>query len=201
MKRPILIMVFGYIVGIVIGLYCKISVALFYPLVLLIPFIFKILSKKFKTCFNKYSRVLIDKKLICVFVVTSIISNTVVLYLNSKYEKIYQIEGKGKFTAIVISEPVKKDYYTKYKIKVQNSSNNILKNSVLYLNIKEDIELEYGEKVLFSGEYEDPEVRRNYKGFSYRDYLKSIGIVRKYKCEQSAKTRYVKSKSCFKICE
>ena len=36
MQKPILIVTLGYIIGIIMGLYCKISIALLYPIVIII---------------------------------------------------------------------------------------------------------------------------------------------------------------------
>ena len=36
--------------------------------------------------------------------------------------------------------------------------------------------LAYGNKIIFTGKYEEPADRRNYKGFSYKEYLKTEGI-------------------------
>lgn len=37
-------------------------------------------------------------------------------------------------------------------------------------------DIKYGSIISFKGEFIEPEIQRNYKGFSYKEYLKSIGI-------------------------
>lgn len=159
MNRPILIVVLGYIIGIIIGLYCKISIAFFSLVVYLILFLIKkyiIHNKNLK----RYYNLLINKKLIMIFAISTFISNSIVLYLNHYYEQVYKQETKEVFTATVISAPVKKEYYTRYKIKIKSSSKNELKNATVFLNLKSSMELEYGEIISFLGEYKSPEVRK-----------------------------------------
>lgn len=175
MKRPILILVLGYITGIMLGLYCKISIAFFYPFIILILLAIKKIIKRRKNL-KRYYTLMIQRKFIVLFIIISIISNTIVISLNKDYETIYQLDCKERFYGIVISNSIKKDYYTQYKVKISNCAKSILKNKVIYLNIKKDIDLEYGERISFYGEYEPPEGKRNYKGFSYKNYLKTINI-------------------------
>ena len=165
MKRPVLIMVLGYIIGIIIGLYCKISIAFFYICGFLIYLVLrKTIKQNFNTKLKKYYK-LFDKKIVYVILVTSIISNTVVLILNNSYENRYKDIKEEAFVAIVVSSPTKKEYYTQYKIKViQINKDKRFNNTYLLLNTK-DLGLEYGDKISFNGEYLKPSMQRNYKGF------------------------------------
>lgn len=176
MKRPILIVVLGYIIGIIIGLYCKISIAFLY--VVLIPI--AILIKKYinsRRDIRRYYNLLISKSMIISFLVSSIIANTITLYKDNSYESKYKNIEESNFVAIVVSDVKEKEYYNQYKIKVISINNNKqYANTYLLLNLKENSNLEYGDKISFKGEYKEPEGQRNYKGFSYRNYLKSIGI-------------------------
>ena len=73
--------------------------------------------------------------------------------------------------------PIEKQYSLKYKIKIEsvNGNTNKYKNTYLYLNTKTD-DLKVGDKVKFIGKFKEPEIKRNYGGFNYKEYLKSIGI-------------------------
>jgi len=185
-QRPILIVVLGYIIGIIIGLYCKISIAFFYvALISIILLIKKYIIKndyyiKQGSKFNnlsRYYRLLIHKRLIMIFIIASIISNTITIYKNKSYESKYEKIENSNFVAIVMSDAKENEYYNQYKVKIISVDNDKqYANTYLLLNIKQDINFEYGDRITFYGEYKQPEGQRNYKGFSYKNYLKSIGI-------------------------
>ena len=48
----------------------------------------------------------------------------------------------------------------------------------LYINIKKSVKLDiqYGNKVIIEGIYKEPSGQRNYKGFDYKEYLKTLKI-------------------------
>lgn len=101
------------------------------------------------------------------------------IYQNKKYDSvfknIYEIDGE----AIVISSKMEKEYNNLYKIKISylNKSSKY-KDSSLYLKVnkKNSLDLQYGDKVKIKGEFIEPEVARNYGGFNYKEYLKSLKI-------------------------
>ncbi len=173
--RNIFIVVLGYITGIIIGLYCKIGIAFFY----LLFFSIYILIKKYVYINRNLKRYikLINKKVIVIFAVSSIIANIIVIHKNNLYENKYKNIEKAKFKAVVISEAKEKEYYNQYKIKIETmNKDKSYKGTILLLNLNKDVRLKYGEEILFWGEYKAPEIQRNYKGFSYQEYLKSIDI-------------------------
>lgn len=174
-KRQILIILLGYIAGIIIGLYCKISIVLFIVPVIIISFI---LSKlKTKNRLKHYINILGIKKYLVLVTISLIISNTIVLALNNSYETKFETINEAEFIATVISEPKEKKYYSQYKIKVEKiNQNDKYKNTCLYLNVNKGLNLEYGDKIRIIGTFENPEIQRNYGGFNYKEYLKSIGI-------------------------
>lgn len=191
LKRPIFIALLGYIVGIIIGLYCKISIALFIPPVAIIYIIFiftksrniknnqtKVDKRKYKIIrkITKYFQALNTKKTITIFLISAVISNTIVLLQNNSYETKYKDIKEAKFIAIVVSQKQEKQYSARYKIKIEKVNGDIanFKNTYLYLNTKNN--LSYGDKIQFTGTYIEPEIQRNYGGYSYKEYLKSIGI-------------------------
>ena len=191
MKRPILIAVIGYIIGIIVGLYFNKSIVLIYAPIIAIYFIYKFCnqqkSKKFQLLsikrYFRYIKIYFNLKVIILLIISSIISNTIVIFHNKNYEKIcnnLSIQENLNLTGIIISEKQEKQYYNKYKIKVKY--NNI--NLRFYITAKKDIELNYGDKITFSGTYTKPEVQRNYKGFDYSEYLKQIKIFGTIKSEK-----------------
>ena len=102
-----------------------------------------------------------------IILIASIISNSIVLNQNKKYETIYnnldgkEIELQGK----IISKENEKFKITSIKYK----------NIYFYLNCKEN--LEYGDEIKISGKFEAPNKATNYKGFNYRSYLKTLKIA------------------------
>ena len=172
MQKPILIVTLGYIIGIIMGLYCKISIALLYPIVIIIY----LYIKKHNNII-KYARIFNIKNIIIVIMISAFISNTIVLNLNNRYNKKYENITKANFIATIVSDKYEKEYGVQYKIKVQSVENNkTFNNTYLLLNTNDKNNLQYGDKISFLGEYKSPQEQRNYGGFSYKEYLKSSGI-------------------------
>ena len=175
MKRPLLIVAISYIIGIIIGVYFKIGI----PFILLLLLILSIMKhKSFKTCI--------------IIALTILISSSHVMYLNNKYQKIYKYSKyeNVKLVGTVCSQIEETDY--KYIINVK-----LDKNIKLILQVEKDEKelkkLAYGNKIIFTGKYEEPADRRNYKGFSYKEYLKTEGIYGIVKVEN--KIQVIKSKN------
>ena len=193
MKRPILIAVTGYIIGILVGLYFKISIVPFCILVTATYLVLKKINLINNQCLNKYYqknnklkifsikryfryiKIFINSKVIALLIISSIISNTIVILHNSKYESIYsELSNQENFylTGTIISNPQEKQYNNKYKIKTEYKNIKIK----LYITVSKDINLDYGDKITFIGTYIKPEVQRNYKGFDYSQYLKQLKV-------------------------
>ena len=121
--------------------------------------------------------------------IISFISNTLILIQNKNYEKIYQ-NGDISLEGIIDDKEKEDDYYITYKLKVLNSNKSSkCKNTKVYIKIrknkskKENIKLEYGDKITLKGEFIKPKKQRNYGGFDYEKYLKTIGIYGTIKVE------------------
>ena len=82
--------------------------------------------------------------------------------------------------AEIISDLIQNDYKNVYKIRVIsiNEEKKIFRNSKLYVyvNKKNSKKIKYGEKVIIKGVFKEPNGRRNYKGFNYKEYLKTLKI-------------------------
>ena len=191
MKRSILIAVIGYIIGIIVGLYFKISIVPFYIPVIATYFIYKFFNKQKTKKFQllsikrylRYIKIYLNSKVIMLLIISSIITNTIVIFQNKNYEKIYNnlsTQENLNLTGIIISEKQEKQYYNKYKIKVNYNNQNLR----FYITTNKDIELQYGDKITFSGTYTKPEKQRNYKGFDYSEYLKQLKIYGTIRCEK-----------------
>lgn len=206
MKRPILIAVIGYIIGIIVGLYFKTSIVLFYIPVIVIYSTKKGLnrqsSKKLELFsikrYFRYIKICLNFKVIAVFIISSIISNTIVILKNKEYDEIYKSlsnQNNLNLTGIIISEKQEKQYHNKYKIQTKYND----KEMKLYISTKKDIELKYGDKITFAGVYIKPEMQRNYLGFDYSEYLKQLKICGTIKCEKIAVIKQNQANKIFQI--
>lgn len=177
-ERPILIAVIGYMIGILWGLYFNFNVALFYIFIAAIYFILKTFLSKNKwnilspRRYFRYIKIFFNRKSIYLIIIISIISNLIVDFQNEKYENVYKDGEELTLIAIVDSNKEEKEYKDTYKIKTEYKDTNL----ILSVNKNKEIELEYGDKILIKGEFVEPSESRNYGGFDYKEYLKSIKI-------------------------
>ena len=206
MRRPILIAVIGYIIGIIVGLYFNKSIVLIYTPIIATYFIYKLYNnKKTKKVqllsikrYFRYIKIFLNSKVIILLIISSIISNTIVIFQNKNYEKIYNnlsIQANLKLTGIIVSEKQEKQYYDKYKIQVKYNN----KKLKFYITTTKDIELKYGDKISFSGTYTKPEIQRNYKGFDYSQYLKQLKIYGTIKSDKIIVLKQNQANKIFQI--
>ena len=186
--RPILVAVIGYIIGILWGLYFQFSIVLYYIPMIVIYYISKRFFKisrihSFKLLsihrYSRYLKLMINYKVILIFIFFSIVSNTVVIFQNQTYELLYEegqnIQAIGK----IVSEKIEKEYYNLYQIKLIH-----IKSPKLYIQVNKNIKLEYGDEVQFQGKYKKPSGQRNYQGYDDKQYLKILKIIGRVKVNQ-----------------
>lgn len=197
-KRPILIAIIGYIIGIIVGLYLKTSIVRFYiPIIATYLIIKKLIKNKPKKVsklkllslkrYIRYLKIFINSKVILCIIFFSIISNSIVIFQNSKYDNLYKNIGNTSGEAIVVSNKTEKEYEDVYKIKIAQINNEAkYKNTYLYLKVPKKLqeELEYGDRIKFKGEFINPDVARNENGFNYKEYLKTKKIYGSIKTEE-----------------
>ena len=119
--------------------------------------------------YSRYLKIIFTKSVIFLIIISSIISNSIVLIQNNKYQRIYKdLEGKE----IKINGKIVEILNEKYKVKIISKK---YKSLYIYLQSKEKIE--FGDEVSIYGKYEIPNQARNYKGFDYREYLKTLKII------------------------
>ena len=173
MKRPILVALIGYIIGIVWELYLKINIAPFVLLLLIILIIYK-----------KHHSIII------LIMITAIISNIEINTINNKCENLQNyFSDESDFVATVISDKIEGDYFNTYTIKISKiNTSNKFKNVKLLLRTKK--EFSYGDEISFTGNYVKGEVQRNYLGFDYSEYLKTLEIYGI--CENAKDERIIK---------
>lgn len=175
MNRPIFIVVIGYIIGILWGLYFKISIVPFYILLIATYIIINLpySKKKFKIFsvkrYFRYIKLIFKINIILIIIISSFISNLIIKIQENKYQDLFKDKQELEVIAIVASNKKEKEYYDRYKIKT-------LSNKYLYINIDKKQELGYGDKVLIKGEFQEPKTSRNFKGFNYKEYLKTLKI-------------------------
>ena len=165
------------------GLYFKRSIVFLYiPIIVIIYLIKKGKKNKKKKLkilnpkrYFRYFKLFINKQALIIIIIFSIISNSIVIYKNIEYEKSFKDEEILEGTAVVLSQKEEKDYNYTYKIKLLKGKN---KNKCLYLKIdkKQEVNLEYGDKIFITGEFQEPQGMRNEGGFNYKEYLKSLNI-------------------------
>ena len=176
------------------GLYFNISIVFFYLPIVAIYFLKKNSNRKKVEKLNLYNlkryfrffKLFFNSKVLITIFIFSVISNTITIYQNNKYNIIYKDKENLEGKALIVSEKEDKQYSYLYKIKVLNIENKKeSKNTYLYLRVnkKSDILLEYGDIISFKGEFQEPSKKRNYGGFDYKNYLKTLKIYGTVKCE------------------
>lgn len=186
----IFIIMIAYILGIIWGLYIKNIVPLFIIIIAII------VIKKSKL--NKYIKLLIPNKKLILIMITLILSFTYTLILEKSFKTKYKnIQAEIKIEGVIVSNVKEKEYKDEYIIKVKNINlNKKYNNTHLKLSIKNSKnKLEYGDKIIFTGEFEEPQIQRNYGGFNYKQYLKTqkiYGLVTTNKIEKVEKGKYNK---------
>ena len=94
--------------------------------------------------------------------------------MDYKYNNLYKDVNKLNICGIVVEEMSSSDFYDKYIVKIIQGK---YKNTKLILKIKKDKkDIKLGDLIYVSGEYEEPSIQRNYKGFDYKQYLKTRKI-------------------------
>ena len=210
LKRAIVVIVIGYIIGIIWGLYLNFSIVLLYILIailfyrksqrnsimsFLIILLRKCLKSKKNTSFQlfsihryvRYIKLILTKQVIFLIVMSSIISNTILLFQENRYENLYP-EETIIVEGIIVSNQEEREYKNRYKVKVLTvNSSDKYQSTQIYIEVKKDIKFQYGDKVQLQGEFRKGNEQRNTGGFDYQLYLKSIHIYGTLKVENYQK--------------
>lgn len=176
-NRPIVIITLCYIIGILLGLYFKINIALFVLFSLAFLVMMLIIDLKFRT--NKHNFVKLNKTLIIISFIILILSYVNIKNSESEYNYIRNtVVGERKFSGKIISVEKENDYFFNYVLQVKDRQIN--KNYRVLLKIKKNKNqkqgYKYGDYITGIGDFSRPEVQRNYKGFDYSAYLKTKKI-------------------------
>lgn len=164
MNRPIFILLIGYIIGIIWGLYLKTNIILLYLIFSIIYFIINFFkSSNIKDIFKINYIILI--------LISSFISYKIIQKSNFKYDNLYIDKEEMKLDVIIISNKKEKEYYNRYKVKVITKK---YYDTYLYITTKNEVK--FGDILQIEGKYDEPQTARNYKGFNYKEYLKTLKI-------------------------
>ena len=132
---------------------------------------------------RRYLKVLIPFKYFMTFSIFVIFAIFYIKLMNNRYENLYREfqSSESIFIGTIVSDKKEYNYRDAYIIKVdyvykENLKEKVNTKVIAKLEKNKDNNLNYGDKVIFKGEYRTAEDRTNYKGYSYREYLKSKSI-------------------------
>lgn len=176
MNRPICIASIFYMIGILVGLYLQISIALLSIVLVIVCIIMYAITSDVRKC--------------VIYVCISVVGIMQIHILENNYNGISsKIPEEVTIKALITSNANEKEYKYTYTVTVSEINGKKLEKSIqLMLNIKKNkIKKDapkFGNIVEITGTYEEPSTARNYKGFDYRQYLKSRNIYGTIDCEK-----------------
>ena len=183
-------MTIGALNGIIMGVYLKNSIPLFFVFVILmVIFIF---IKKYSIIKGKRLEKL--KKIVIIYLISLLLFFELTLILNNNYNNKYKMfDGEVlKIKGTIISDIEEKEYKKSCKIRVEEINGKkikgLKKGDRFLLNIKKNKDIKFGDEIEFVAEYNEPDKARNYKGFDYKNYLKTEKIYGILKCNDDIKT-------------
>ena len=92
------------------------------------------------------------------------------------FDKKYPEETELNAIAKIVSMKKEKSRSNSYTVKIIQSNIEKSKNTKIIIYTSKQIDLKYGDVIQILGDFSKAEVARNYKGFSYRNYLKQSKI-------------------------
>lgn len=207
MRRPLVIISIAYVTGIIIGVYLKNSISFIFAVNLMLTLTL-IINKLVR--FIKIKN--IYENIILLILITLIVAEMNTVFYINKYENINDNLNERTISAeAIICGNIKETEYSytvNARIKKINTSKNH-NNDKKYNNIKiilivkknkKDNEsnselmkkLEFGTQIKLAGEYTAPEGQRNFKGYSYKEYLMTKEIYGTVKIENSNDVETIK---------
>ena len=131
------------------------------------------IKSKFK--YLRYIKICIKKQAIVTIVITSVISNAIILSQKIDYENKYKDVNEIELEVLVIGNKEEKEYTNIYETVVKSPEK--YKGTKIYISIDKKAEdVYYADILKIYGEFIEPSIQRNYMGFSYKEYLKTKGI-------------------------
>lgn len=147
--QPLVILVVGYITGLIWGRYLKTNITpVIFLLFLGIYLISNKAGKSEKKDSNWISKLKEIRKYIIISLIFAIVSNIQIMYLENRFNTLYINIKETKLVGIITSIPKETEYKNSYILKVQSiNGDEKYKNTNLIIYTKKDIKLEYGKKV------------------------------------------------------
>ena len=174
----IIIINFSYILGIIIGLYFKKSIALIFFMIFLIYIVFINLRKT-----RRYINIILPIKKFIVLILTIIISSGIIIFNENKFDNIYKNNEQIETFAIVLQNLKCDENYKTYKIKIDN------KFFILRTPVEDSYN--YGDFIHICGRFQIPRSYKNHGTFYYYNYLKSQKIYGNINADQ---IKFIKNK-------
>ena len=184
--RPLIIITICYIIGILWGIYLKINIYPFCIILLCLNNFIKLYSKIFVNFKNKFfyriiSELYYKNCLINCCIIVILIANIYVNYKENRFDNLYTDIENIKGIGVIVDVNKETQYFNNYIVKVKNINDDYnLKNTKIILKVKKDNKTKnskyykYGDLIYFTGIKENVSKQRNYKGYDYSQYLKSI---------------------------
>ena len=183
MKRPILVITLGFIIGNILGLYLNIAPFILSVFILITIFV-KFIDYKSNNNYIRIIKIFIKNNIILVFLVSALVSSIYMFFCNIKFEKFYKEFNTSEIIVTIISNNKESEYKNTYKVKIENLKGYEDINLILRISKFKKINLNYADKIKVSGEYIIPEEARNYGGFNYKEYLKTQKVYGIYEADK-----------------
>ena len=172
MKRPILVITLGFIIGNIMVLYLNIAPFILSIFILITIFI-KFIDYKGNNYYIRIIKIFIKNNIILIFLVSAFISSVYLAFWNKRFETVYNKFNANEIIGTIISNNKETEYKNTYKVRLEGFKDIKL---ILRVSKSKKINLNYGDKIKVSGEYIIPDEARNYGGFKYKQYLKTQKI-------------------------
>ncbi len=185
MKNLGIIATLIYIIGIIMGLYLKISIVFLLCFILIISIIFL------------FPRV--NKKIMLIFTIIILLSSVYSKYRCNLFEQKYKDIDDLKLIGKIVNVESKNDYIITYKVKVKKLNNLMNFNGTnIIIKVKKNNKMNFklGDIIQVDGNVKPPDVKRNYNGFDYRRYLNSKDI---YTVVEAKNINILKENNIFSI--
>lgn len=189
MKRPILVIALGFIIGNILGLYLNIAPFIL-SLFILIAIFVKFMDYKSSNNYIRVINIFIKNNIILILLISALVSSIYMFFCNIKFEKFYKEFNPSEIIVTIISNNKESEYKNTYKVRVENLKGYEDINLILRVSKSKKINLNYGDKIKVSGEYIIPDEARNYGGFNYKQYLKTQKVYGIYEADKVEILKY-----------
>lgn len=196
-KRPILIIAIGYILGIIEGLYFKKGIVLIF---LIIALIIHLCVRKIHR-YSRYIKLYLNFNGVLILLISACLSSYLIRLNENRYtnlqinlKKCDNIVITGRIESLITDKEYEKNYtLVVEKANIAGKSVEINDEKVIVKQKNNNKNLNHGQKIgdviEITGNFETPAGRRNYKGFDYNLYLKTIDIIGNF---EAAKIKILK---------